>query len=110
MSLKETYLGNVESVKRADPNAVIVNVTRSQGSALSPSWELLSAYKNGRITWDKYIKRFIKEMDNHPSRYEMLRIGELAKSRDVYLVCFERKGNCHRFLLMDMIRKLVPGC
>ena len=109
MSLKETYIGNVESVKRADPNAVIIDVTRRAGSVLSPSWELLSAYKNGLITWDGYIKRFVREMANPASNAEMLRIGKLAKSRDVYLVCFERKGNCHRFLLKDMIDMMMQG-
>jgi hypothetical protein len=37
----------------------------------------------------------------------MLRIGTLAKNEDVYLVCFERVGNCHRFLLVDIIKGLM---
>jgi len=36
---------------------------------------------------------------------EILRIGELAKTKDVYLVCFERMGNYHRLLLVDMIKR-----
>lgn len=109
MSLKETYIGNIENIKKIDPDAAIIDVTRRAGSVLSPSWSLLNAYKAKKITWDGYIDRFIKEMDNSLARDMMVNLGRLAKTRNVYLVCFERKGNCHRFLLVDMIRKLVPG-
>jgi hypothetical protein len=107
--LKETSLSNVPNVKKANPGAELINVTRSAGSVLSPSWDTLNKYKVEKITWDGYIERFLREMDNPVSSAEMLRIGNLAKTRDVYLLCFERKGNCHRFLLVDMIKKLVPG-
>lgn len=107
MSLKESYLGNVENVKKMNPGAELIEVTRSAGSVLGPSWALLNDYKAKKITWDGYIERFVKEMDNPVSRAEMLRIGNLAKTRDVYLVCFERVGNCHRFLLVDMINTLL---
>jgi len=112
MSLKETYLGNVENVRRADTDAVLIDVTRRAGSVLSPSWDMLKEYKAGKINWDEYISRFVKEMDNPVSRAEMLRIGELARTRDVYIVCFERVGNCHRFLLVDMIKRamIIEAC
>ena len=112
MSLEETYLGNVENVRRASPDAVIIDVTRRAGSVLSPSWGMLNEYKAKKINWDEYIARFIKEMDNPASRAEMLRLGELAMTRDVYLVCFERVGNCHRFLLLDMIKRamIIEAC
>lgn len=112
MSLKETYLRNVENVKRADLGAVIIDVTRRAGSVLSPSWDMLNEYKAGKMTWDGYISRFLREMDNPVSRAEMLRIGELARTKEVYLVCFERVGNCHRFLLVDMIKRamIIEAC
>jgi len=89
-----------------DPGAVIIDVTRRAGSVLSPSWILLNAYKAKNIDWDGYVSRFVKEMENPVSRAEMLRIGELARTKDVFLVCFERVGHCHRFLLVDMINKM----
>jgi hypothetical protein len=112
MSLKETYLGNVENVRRANLDAIIVDVTRRAGSVLSPSWDMLNEYKAGKMTWDGYISRFLREMDNPKCKVEMLRIGELAKTKDVYLVCFERVGNCHRFLLVDMIKRamIIEAC
>ena len=112
MSLNETYLGNVENVRKANPGAVIIDVTRRAGSVLSPSWEMLNEYKARKMTWDGYISRFLREMDNPECKVEMLRIGELAKTKDVYLVCFERVGNCHRFLLVDMIKRamIIEAC
>lgn len=112
MSLNETCLSNVKNVERENPEAMIVNVTRSAGSVLSPSWKMLNEYKAKKINWDGYIVRFVKEMDNPVSRAEMLRIGELARTKDVYLVCFEKKGNCHRFLLVDMIKRamIIEAC
>ena len=95
-----------------DPGAVIIDVTRRAGSVLSPSWILLNANKAKNIDWDGYVSRFVKEMDNPVSRAEMLRRGELAKTKEVYLVCFERVGNCHRFLLVDMIKRamIIEAC
>ncbi|CAG0948151.1 hypothetical protein METP3_00002 [Methanosarcinales archaeon] len=112
MSLKETYFANVGNVKKMDPDAVIIDVTRRAGSVLSPSWDMLNEYKAGNMTWDGYISRFLGEIDNPVSRAEMLRIGELARTKEVYLVCFERVGNCHRFLLVDMIKRamIIEAC
>lgn len=107
MSLLETYLGNVENVKKMNLGAVIINVTRGAGSVLGPSWDLLNDWRAKRITWDEYVQRFVKEMDNSLARDMMVSVGNLAKTKDVYLVCFERKGNCHRFLLVDMINRLM---
>ncbi len=112
MSLKETYFANVGNVKKMDPDAVIIDVTRRAGSVLSPSWDMLNEYKAGNMTWDGYISRFLGEMDNPECKTEMLRIGELARTKEVYLVCFERVGNCHRFLLVDMIKRamIIEAC
>ncbi|MFU8767907.1 MAG: hypothetical protein ACNA7I_09660, partial [Candidatus Methanoperedens sp.] len=85
MSLKETYLGNVENIKKNVKHAVIINVTRSAGSKLAPSWDLLNAYKAKKIDWGGYTSRFLQEMDNPECKAEMLRIGKLAEeAKDVY--------------------------
>jgi hypothetical protein len=107
MSLKETYFANLGNVKKMDPGAVIINVTRRAGSVLSPSWDMLKEYKAGKMNWDGYISKFLREMDNPVCKAEMLRIGELARTKDVYLVCFERVGNCHRFFLVEMIKRAI---
>jgi uncharacterized protein YeaO (DUF488 family) len=69
------------------------------------SWKLLNDYKEGRIDWVQYTKRFRREMDCDPFREEMKRIWDFSQKNDVYLVCYEPPGqNCHRHPLMDMMR------
>ena len=101
--LKESYLAVMKNL----PNdAVKVVVTRTAGHALSPSKGLLWDYKKGRINWGQYTERFRQEMNNDICIAEMRKIKWMAKNKDVYLICYEKSGNCHRFLLMDMINKL----
>ena len=101
--LKESYLAVMKNL----PNdAVKVVVTRTAGSVLSPSWELLEDYKNGKINWAGYVERFKNEMNNDRCIAEMRKIKWMAKDRDIYLICYEKRYPCHRFLLIDMINKL----
>lgn len=101
--LKESYLTNIRNLPK---DAIKIVVTRSEGHPLSPSKELLWDYKKGRINWDQYVERFTQEMHNDICIAEMRKIKWMAKNNDVYLICYEKSGHCHRFLLMDMINKL----
>ena len=98
--LKETWLGNLRNLPS---EAIVVEVTRSKNHVLSPSWALLNDYKNRKIDWNGYKARFLEEMDNETCRAEMYELWELSQIKDVYLVCFEKEGHCHRFLLLDLI-------
>lgn len=104
--LKESYLA---VMKRLPEDAIPIVVTRRAGSLLSPSWDLLNDYKDGKINWDGYVERFKKEMDNELCITQMMQIKEMAKIKDVYLICYENRYPCHRFLLIDMINKLDEG-
>lgn len=101
--LKETWLGNVRNLPF---ESIVVEVTRRKNHVLSPSWTLLNDYKNGKIDWNGYKVRFFEEMNNEKCRAEMFELWELSRARDVYLVCFEKVGNCHRFLLLDLIDEM----
>jgi len=109
--LYETYKYRLEEMQRKYPEAVFIDVTRSAGSILAPSWNMLNAYKKDG-DWDRYTQRFTEEMQHPDCQAEMHRIGKLAERSDVFLVCFEgpRHGRkCHRFLLIDMINELMKG-
>jgi uncharacterized protein YeaO (DUF488 family) len=101
--LKESYLANMKNLPKGVATIV---VTRRTGHILSPSWNLLSDYKDGKINWEQYVRRFNKEMDNEVCRKEMRKIKVMAETQDVYLICYEKSWKCHRFLLLDMIEKL----
>lgn len=101
--LKESYLANMRNLSK---DAIKIVVTRSAGHMLSPSKALLWDYKNGRIDWAEYVKTFYREMDNPACVAVMREIKKLARESDVYLLCYEKEYPCHRFLLLDMIKKL----
>ncbi len=102
--LKESYLSNMKNLPK---NSIKIVVTRTARSLLSPSWTLLNDYKNGKIDWEGYTKRFKEEMDTNIHRNMMREIKKLAMIKDVYLICFEAPGkNCHRYILMEMINNI----
>ena len=70
---------------------------------LAPSSKLLNDYKNKKIDWFDYKKRYLDEM----SKYKDL-IGKLKKRIDkgekITLLCFEKKSLfCHRRILKNLI-------
>jgi len=98
MALKETYIANWNNVK-----GIKIRVARP--SILGPSKELLKDYKENRIDWKEYEKRFREEILNNPKAIEKLKeIKELSKKNDVYLVCYEKNPPCHRFILLDILK------
>ena len=107
--LKQTYLAKVKDIRAMNPGAEFIEVTRSKGHLLSPSWELLNLYKHNH-NWDMYTRQFVKQMDNPVCLAEMKRIWDLSQTKDVYLVCFEKEGeNCHRYILMGMMAERFGG-
>ncbi|GAH81305.1 unnamed protein product, partial [marine sediment metagenome] len=88
-------------------NGTVYKVRVARPSILSPSKELLDDYKNERIDWDGYEKRFRKEILNNPKAMSELSILKtISKFKDVYLICYEKNYPCHRFILMDIIKEL----
>ena len=70
---------------------------------LAPSISLLNDYRNKKIDWSEYEKRYWKEME---SKKELIK-GLKKKSDDgevISLLCWEKDdGFCHRRLLKDLI-------
>lgn len=111
--LKETFYNRYKGWGEKPPkDAVVIDVTRSVGHLLSPSYELLIDYKNKKITWDQYVVRYKKEMDNDGCRTIMKVIKDLSEKQDVWLVCvcWNKEKKCHRYLLIDMIEKMCRWC
>lgn len=101
--LKDSYLA---VMKKLSQDSIKIVVTRTAGSILGPSWGLLNDYKNGKIDWDGYVERFKQEMNNERCMAEMRKIKRMSETKDVYLICYEKSGNCHRHILKEMINGL----
>ena len=70
---------------------------------LAPSKELLQDWKNEKITWQEYEKRYYKEMEIKKQFIQEL--VNLAETSTITLLCFEKEDNpyCHRHLLKRLI-------
>jgi uncharacterized protein YeaO (DUF488 family) len=113
--LKETCFPDLKKVHAANPNAIYIIVSRSRPSysnnlynrwymALAPSQSLFRDFKNGLCDEEEYTRRFTEQISKSKIAQERIQtIKELSKEKDVYLICWEKTGFCHRFLLMDMI-------
>ena len=74
--------------------------------ALAPSEELLRSFKDGRIDWWTFRKRYLDEMKAAEPQAEVRRLAALASTRPLTLMCVcKEESRCHRSLL----RKLVTG-
>ncbi len=102
---------NIKSSRmKISKNEIKIDITRSKGSVLSPSWNLLNRFKFQKKTmglnkaWENYVIDFIFEMDNDESIKAMEDIAKLSLKQDVALVCScVDAEHCHRSLVKRMI-------
>jgi uncharacterized protein YeaO (DUF488 family) len=103
MALFTTYLAAIEYFKA---ERQVYFVMRNRGNnQVAPERELLDDYKNGKITWEQYAKRYTEFIQTNPDAIAWIdRVAENALLGDVLLVCFEKDQNrCHRSLLAIQI-------
>lgn len=72
---------------------------------LSPSRELLRAYRSKEKGWEVFKSEFIAELKASPSSTATLRsLRKESKKSDITLLCYERSGiPCHRYILEELI-------
>ena len=72
--------------------------------ALAPSEELLRSFKDGRIDWWTFRKRYLDEMKAAEPQAELRRLAALAANRPVTLICVcKEESRCHRSLLKELV-------
>jgi uncharacterized protein YeaO (DUF488 family) len=78
--------------------------------ALSPSEELLRAFKDGRIDWWAFRKGYLEEMQSAEAQAEIRRMARLATTRPLTVICVCKDASrCHRTLLTELIGKAMGG-
>ena len=96
-------------VTRYWPRGVPRGAADEYARALAPSEELLRAFKEGRIDWWTFRKRYLEEMKAPEPQGEVRRLAALASTRPVTLLCVCREeSRCHRSLLRELIAKTGP--
>ena len=77
--------------------------------ALAPSEELLRSFKDGRIDWWTFRKRYLEEMKAAEPQAEVRRLAALAATRPLTLLCVCREeARCHRSLLRGLVANVAP--
>ncbi|MCL6559472.1 MAG: hypothetical protein K6U74_11870 [Firmicutes bacterium] len=79
---------------------------KSGDKTFAPTWDMVMAYKSGKITQEEYTEMYYALMrrsyQNNRRRWE-----EVLAMDKVVLVCFCRAGDfCHRLLLAGILEKL----
>jgi uncharacterized protein YeaO (DUF488 family) len=77
---------------------------------LGPTPELLQALEARRISWGAFADAYRAQLATVPASSEALAtLRDLERrSGRVTLFCHERQPPCHRFVLLDIVRKETP--
>lgn len=92
-------------ITRFYPRGVARENLYDWASVLSPSSDLLFAFKQGRMNWEEFKREFIGQIKGDVASLEAINtLHELSETEDVTLLCFEKDGNpCHRHLVRDIV-------
>lgn len=71
---------------------------------LAPTWSIVTAYKEGRITQERYEELYLLQLNRSSPHYVVAHIPPGA-----ILLCYERPGEfCHRHIAAKWLMQ-VPG-
>lgn len=90
------------------PRGVPKSAADEYHSLLAPSRQLINEFKKGPLGWSQFGRRYREELSGETAQMELRRLGHLAQSQVITLLCFcaEERG-CHRTLLRQAIIESV---
>ena len=75
---------------------------------LVPDWELVKAYRSGRISEQEYTSAYIRALEDKWDQVSAW-LSALSEDENITLLCHEREGEfCHRRLVAGLVRKHRP--
>lgn len=91
-------------IRYSGPDRVDTTV-KSGDKVFAPTWDMVMGHKNGTISDEEYIKKYVSLM-RESLKKNKARWLEIMNMERVVLCCYCRKGNfCHRVLLAKMFEK-----
>lgn len=71
---------------------------------LAPSSELLKKFKDGAISWDRFVQRYRSEMNKPERKYLIPLFAALSKVTDLSVGCYcQDETRCHRSVLRELL-------
>ncbi len=106
-----------KGTKRYPANALILDITAKDNPEhfLSPTWEMIWDFKNGKISWKKYKEKYVELLENRfdTRKEEFIELAKTALERPVVFRCYcPNERYCHRSLAkkaIERIQKLFIG-
>lgn len=81
---------------------------RQRTSLLAPSRKLLEDWNEDRIRWKEYVERYFQQLYHDQRAMSLVEeVISLSVERDVWLVGLEKDYPCHRFLLKQIVEKVL---
>lgn len=89
---------------------------------LAPSEQLLAAFRNGKLTWGEFRRKYKAELwesssgdkrnatiRNHGQKFTLRLIQRLARAQNVTLLCHcdEGQPHCHRRVLHSLLNSRI---
>ena len=75
---------------------------------LIPDWELVKAYRSGKISQEQYTSEYARVLEDRWSEVSDW-LSSLRLEEDFTLLCHEKEGEfCHRRLVADLVRVHRP--
>ncbi len=75
---------------------------------LAPSRKLLEDWNEDRIKWKEYVERYFQQLyDDQRARNFLKEVISLSMEKNVWLVGLEKDYPCHRFLLKQIVEKVL---
>jgi hypothetical protein len=85
-----------------------VRTGRQRTTPLAPSRKLLEDWNEDRIRWKEYVERYFQQLYHDQEALSLLEeVISLSVERDVWLVGLEKEYPCHRFLLKQVVEKVL---
>jgi len=76
---------------------------------LGTSKELIKAWKDGKMAWSQFRKRYLAELKDQNKQQLIRQLAQRAKTEKITLLCGCRDPNrCHRSILKDAITEARP--
>ena len=81
--------------------------------AFAPSLTLIKTYKEGNMSWNRYVEIYTQEQRGHykSNPENFLSLLERAVDENLILMCYEKyegpETKCHRLLMFDMLKKVA---
>ena len=92
-------------VMRLWPRGVRKDAVDAWEKELGPGAELLRVYRDGKIAWPEFARRYRAEVRKKPELLEY--VPKLSRRRAVTLLCgCEDESRCHRGLLKKLIEAM----